>query len=328
MQKLRGNIQLTSYDDIFKTDGDGLNNSQGDDKTKEQFDKGGEQVVDISISDLHPFKNHPFKVLDDEEMAKTVDSIKEFGVLTPAIVRPRSEGGYEIVSGHRRCHASEIAGKETIPCIVRDLDDDAATILMVDANLQRETLLPSERAKALKMKLDAVRRQGRKRMQIDGDDDPTCRRVVDKLKAADIVGKDTGESGRQIQRYIRLTNLLPEILDMVDNKQIGFNPAVEISFLDESQQRQLLEAMDFSQSTPSLSQAQRIKKQALEEGITQEAMNVIMSEEKKSDVDRVTIKNDVLRKYFPKSYTPKQMEDTIVKLLDQWQKKRMHEKHL
>ncbi|WP_026495901.1 ParB/RepB/Spo0J family partition protein [Butyrivibrio sp. WCD3002] len=325
MQKLRGNIQLTSYDDIFKTDGDGLNNSQGDDKAKEQFDKGGEQVVDISISDLHPFKNHPFKVLDDEEMAKTVDSIKEFGVLTPAIVRPRSEGGYEIVSGHRRCHASEIAGKETLPCIVRDLDDDAATILMVDANLQRESLLPSERAWAFKMKLDAMKRiAGRPSKENSGRIDQNLKGKVSR----DILAEQVGESSKNIQRYIRLTNLLPEILDMVDNKQIGFNPAVEISFLDEAQQRQLLEAMDFSQSTPSLSQAQRIKKQALEEGITQEAMNVIMSEEKKSDVDRVTIKNDVLRKYFPKSYTPKQMEDTIVKLLDQWQKKRMHEKHL
>ncbi|WP_035765115.1 ParB/RepB/Spo0J family partition protein [Butyrivibrio sp. NC2002] len=322
MQKLRGNIQLTSYDDIFKTDGDGLNNSQGDDKAKEQFDKGGEQVVDISISDLHPFKNHPFKVLDDEEMAKTVDSIKEFGVLTPAIVRPRSEGGYEIVSGHRRCHASEIAGKETIPCIVRDLDDDAATILMVDANLQRESLLPSEKAWAYKMKLDAVRRKAGRPTK-----ENSCQ-IGTNYRADHVVAKNSEDSPRQVQRYISLTNLLPEILDMVDNKQIGFNPAVEISFLNESQQRQLLEAMDFSQSTPSLSQAQRIKKQALEEGITQEAMNVIMSEEKKSDVDRVTIKNDVLRKYFPKSYTPKQMEDTIVKLLDQWQKKRMHEKHL
>ena len=318
MQKSHGNIQLTSYDDIFG----------GAVVTEEKKDQGNwsEQVTDIPISELHPFKNHPFKVLDDEEMDKTVESIKEYGVLTPAIVRPRDEGGFEIVSGHRRCHASEIAGKETLPCIVRKLDDDAATILMVDANLQRETLLPSERAKALKMKLDAIKHQGL-RADLDNDN-TTCRRVVDKLKAADIVGQATGESGRQIQRYIRLNNLLPEILELVDNKQIGLNPAVELSYLDEDEQRRLLEAMDFSQSTPSLSQAQRIKKMSQEEGITQEAMNVIMSEEKKSDVDRVTIKNDVLKKYFPKSYTPKQMEDTIVKLLDQWQKKRMREQQL
>ena len=320
MQKSHGNIQLTSYDDIFG----------GAVVTEEKKDQGNwsEQVTDIPISELHPFKNHPFKVLDDEEMDKTVESIKEYGVLTPAIVRPRDEGGYEIVSGHRRCHASEIAGKETLPCIVRNLDDDAATILMVDANLQRETLLPSERAKALKMKLDAIKRQGRKRLEIGGSDELTSRQLVGKLEAADIVAEGTGESGRQIQRYIRLNNLLPEILDMVDNKQIGFSPAVELSYLDEDEQRRLLEAMDFSQSTPSLSQAQRIKKMSQEEGITQEAMNVIMSEEKKSDVDRVTIKNDVLKKYFPKSYTPKQMEDTIVKLLDQWQKKRMREQQL
>ena len=320
MQKTHGNIQLTSYDDIFG----------GTAVTEEKNEKENwsEQVQDIPLSELHPFKNHPFKVLDDEEMDKTVDSIKEYGVLTPAIVRPRDEGGYEIVSGHRRCHASEIAGKETLPCTVRDLDDDAATILMVDANLQRETLLPSERARALKMKLEAIKHQGRKRVEIAGNDELSSRQLVGKLEAADIVAEGTGESGRQVQRYIRLTNLLPEILDMVDNKQIGFNPAVELSYLDVDEQKRLLEAMEFSQSTPSLSQAQRIKKMSQEEGITQEAMNVIMSEEKKSDVDKVTIKNDVLKKYFPKNYTPKQMEDTIVKLLDQWQKKRMREQQL
>ncbi|SDB04541.1 ParB/RepB/Spo0J family partition protein [Butyrivibrio sp. INlla16] len=319
MQKSRGNIQLSSYDDIF-----GGASSQG----KEAESSGAEQVKDIPLSELHPFKNHPFKVLDDGEMDKTVESIKEYGVLTPAIVRPRDEGGFEIVSGHRRCHASEIAGKETLPCIVRDLDDDAATILMVDANLQRETLLPSERAWALKMKLDAVKRQGRKRVEIGDNEELASRQLVGKLEAADIVAEGTGESGRQVQRYIRLTNLLPEILDMVDNKQIGFNPAVELSYLDVDEQKRLLEAMDFSQSTPSLAQAQRIKKMSQEEGLTQEVMNVIMSEEKKSDVDKVTIKNDVLKKYFPKNYTPKQMEDTIVKLLDQWQKKRMREQQL
>lgn len=313
MQKSHGNIQLTSYDDIFG----------GAVVTEEKKDQGNwsEQVTDIPISELHPFKNHPFKVLDDEEMDKTVESIKEYGVLTPAIVRPRDEGGFEIVSGHRRCHASEIAGKETLPCIVRELDDDAATILMVDANLQRETLLPSERAWAFRMKLEAIKHQGAR-------GDLTSSQIGTKLRSDQIMAEESGVSRNQIQRYIRLTYLLPEILDMVDNKQIGLNPAVELSYLDEDEQRRLLEAMDFSQSTPSLSQAQRIKRMSQEEGITQEAMNVIMSEEKKSDVDKVTIKNDVLKKYFPKSYTPKQMEDTIVKLLDQWQKKRMREQQL
>ena len=313
MQKSHGNIQLSSYDDIF---------GGASSKDKEAESIGTEQVKDIPLSELHPFKNHPFKVLDDEEMAKTAESIKEYGVLTPAIVRPRDEGGYEIVSGHRRCHASEIAGKETLPCIVRDLDDDAATILMVDANMQRESLLPSEKAWAYKMKLDAVRRKGGRPTK-----ENSCQ-VGTNLRSDQIVAQEAGESARQIQRYISLTNLLPEILDMVDNKQIGFNPAVELSYLDADEQKRLLEAMDFSQTTPSLSQAQRIKKMSQEEGITQEAMNVIMSEEKKSDVDKVTIKNDVLKKYFPKNYTPKQMEDTIVKLLDQWQKKRMREQQL
>ena len=316
MQKLHGNIQLTSYDDIF---GGAANTEE-----KKEQENWTEQVKDIPLSQLYPFKNHPFKVLDDEEMDKTVESIKEYGVLTPAIVRPRDEGGFEIVSGHRRCHASEIAGKETLPCIVRNLDDDAATILMVDANLQRETLLPSERAWAFRMKLEAMKRQGARL-------DLTSGQIDQKLKGSvsrDILAEQVGESSKNVQRYIRLTYLLPEILDMVDNKQIGFNPAVELSYLDEDEQRRLLEAMDFSQSTPSLSQAQRIKKLSQEEGITQEAMNVIMSEEKKSDVDRVTIRNDVLKKYFPKNYTPKQMEDTIVKLLEQWQRKRMREQQL
>lgn len=317
MQKSHGNIQLTSYDDIF-------GGAVVAEEKKEQ-ENWAEQVKDIPLSELYPFKNHPFKVLDDEEMDKTVESIREYGVLTPAIVRPRDEGGFEIVSGHRRCHASEIAGKETLPCIVRELDDDAATILMVDANLQRETLLPSERAWALKMKMDAMARQGKRS---DLGKDTTSTQIGRKLETAEIIGKEIGESKNQVRRYIRLTNLLPEILDMVDNKQIGFNPAVELSYLDEDEQKRLLEAMNFSQSTPSLAQAQRIKKLSQEEGITQEAMNVIMSEEKKSDVDKVTIKNDVLKKYFPKSYTPKQMEDTIVKLLDQWQKKRMREQQL
>ncbi len=312
MQKSRGNIQLSSYDDIF-----------GSSEVQSKEDRNGtEQVQDILLSELHPFKNHPFKILDDEAMDKTVESVREFGVLTPAIVRPRDEGGYEIVSGHRRCHASEIAGKETLPCIIRNLDDDAATILMVDANLQREELLPSERAWAFKMKLDAMKRlAGRPSKE-------NASQIGTHLRSDQILAEETGISRNQIQRYIRLTNLLPEILDMVDTKQIGFNPAVELSYLDVDEQKRLLEAMDFSLTTPSLSQAQRIKKMSQEEGLTQEAMNVIMSEEKKSDVDRVTIKNDILRKYFPKSYTPKQMEETIVKLLEQWQKKREREQNL
>ena len=313
MQKSRGNIQLSSYDDIF---------GGAPDSSKEVTNEPGkEQVTDIALSELHPFKNHPFKVLDDEEMDKTVQSIREFGVLTPAIVRPRDEGGYEIVSGHRRCHASEIAGKETLPCIVRNLDDDAATILMVDANLQRETLLPSERAWAFRMKMEALKHQGQRK-------DLTSSQVGTKLRSDQVMAEESGVSRNQIQRYIRLTYLLPEFLEMVDNKQIGLNTAVEISYLYDHEQKMLLEAMDYSQSAPSLAQAQRIKKLFQEEGITQEAMNVIMSEEKKTDVDRVTIKNDVLRKYFPKNYTPKQMEDTIVKLLDQWQKKRAREQEL
>ena len=315
MQKSRGNIQLSSYDDIF-----GGAPDSGKETSKEL---GKEQVTDIPLSELHPFKNHPFKVLDDEEMDKTVQSIKEFGVLTPAIVRPRDKGGYEIVSGHRRCHASEIAGKETLPCIVRDLDDDAATILMVDANLQRETILPSERAWALKMKLDAIKHQGKRAELTSGQVGPK----LDKRSNV-IVAEEAGESVKQIQRYIRLTNLLPEFLDLVDNKQIGLNTAVEISYLGDDVQKMLLGAMDYSQSVPSLAQSQRIKKIAQEDGITLDVMYAIMSEEKKTEIDKVTIKNDVLRKYFPKNYTPKQMEDTIVKLLEQWQKKRTREQEL
>ena len=305
MVKERANIQLSSYDDIFG----GSDNGQASDK------ENGDTVVEIKLSELHPFKNHPFKVRDDEEMAKTVESVKAFGVLQPAICRPNGAGEYEILSGHRRHHACELAGLETLPCIVRDLDDDAATILMVDANLQREEILPSERAWAFKMKLDAMKHQGVKR------DDNTSRQFVGKMEAANIMAAEVGESGRQIQRYIRLTNLKPELLDMVDNKLIGFNPAVELSFLNEKQQQDLLDAIDYAQATPSLAQAQRIKVLALEDKITAEGMGIILSEEKKLDVDRVTLKKDVLSKYFPKSYTPKQMENTIIKLLEQWQKK-------
>ena len=310
MKKERSNIQLSSYDDIF-----------GNDASAGNADAvNGDTVVDIPLDELHPFRNHPFKVRDDADMEKTVESIQEFGVLQPAIVRPDRDGGYEILSGHRRHHACEIAGLQTLPCIVRDLDDDAATILMVDSNLQREEILPSERAWAFKMKLDAMKHQGERR-DLTGDK-TTCRQVVDKLKAADELGSNIGESGRQVQRYIRLTNLDPELLQLVDDKQMGFNPAYELSFLNPEQQKDLLSAIDYAQAIPSLSQAQRIKKLALNGEITQEGMNIILSEEKKQDLDRVTLKHDTLKKYFPKSYTPKQMENTIIKLLDQWQKKR------
>ena len=277
--------------------------------------KQSEQVQEIPIAELFPFKDHPFRVLDDEAMQKTVESITQFGVMTPAIARPRPEGGYELIAGHRRHHASKLAGKETMPVIVRDMDDDAATILMVDSNLQRETILPSERAFAYKMKLDAIKHQGAR-------SDLTSRQLVGKLEMADVVGEQTGESGRQVQRYIRLTELIPELLDMVDEKKIAFNPAVELSYLKKEEQQGFLEAMDYAQTTPSLSQAQRLKKFSQEGKCSLDAMCAILSEEKKNEQDRVTIKNDVLRKYFPKSYTPKQMEDTIIKLLEQWQRKR------
>ena len=302
MKKERSNIQLSSYDDIFGSE----NNAT---------EAGAEQIVEIPLSQLHPFKYHPFKVRDDEDMEKTVESIKEFGVLTPAICRPDKKGGYEILSGHRRHHASEIAGLETLPCIVRDLDDDAATILMVDSNLQREEILPSERAFAFKMKLDAMKHQGLKRER------DTSTQVVEKL-SAEQVGEENGMSRENVRRYIRLTNLIPELLDMVDDKTLGLNTGVTLSFLDDSQQKDLLSAMDYAQAVPSLEQAQRIKRIAQTNEITQEGMNIILSEEKKQDLDRVTLKHDTLKKYFPKSYTPKQMEDTIIKLLDQWQKKR------
>ena len=305
MQKRGGNVSLNTYADIFSTE-----QSRAEDRL--------EKVREIPLAELHPFKNHPFKVLDDESMQRTVESIARFGVLSPAIARPSPDGGYELVAGHRRHHACELVGMETMPVIVRDLDDDAATILMVDSNLQRETILPSERAFAYKMKLEAMRHQGERT-------DLTSRQVVGKLEAADMLGKDTGESGRQIQRFIRLTELIPELLDMVDQKQIAFNPAVELSFLKPEEQKQLLEAMDYAQATPSLSQAQRLKKYSQEGKCTFEVMCTVMDEEKKTDLDRVIIKQDVLRKYFPKSYTPKQMEDTIIRLLEQWQRKKQRE---
>ena len=299
MPKKGGNISLSSYDDIFRPTSEAQQ----------------ERVQEIKLSELYPFKGHPFKVLDDEAMQKTVESIMQFGVMTPAIARPRPEGGYELIAGHRRHHASKLAGKETMPVIVRDMDDDAATILMVDSNLQRETLLPSERAFAYKMKLEAIKHQGHRT-------DLTSSQFGMKLQAMDLVGQEAGDSRNQVHRYIRLTELIPELLDMVDTGQIKFNPAVELSYLKKEEQQGFLEAMDYAQTTPSLSQAQRLKKFSQEGKCSLDAMCAILSEEKKNEQDRVTIKNDVLRKYFPKSYTPKQMEDTIIKLLEQWQKKR------
>ena len=295
-----GNLALKGLDDLFSTE---------ENRQEEQR----EQVQQIPIDELHPFTNHPFKVLDDEAMTRTVESIAQYGVLAPLIARPRPEGGYEIISGHRRKHAAELAHLDTVPVIVRNMKDDAATILMVDSNLQREHILPSERAFAYKMKLDAIKNQGAR-------SDLTSRQVVGKLEAADEVGKATDESGRQVQRFIRLTNLVPELLDMVDEKKISFNPAVELSYLDAKQQQDFLEAMDASQNAPSLSQAIRIKKLAQQSEFSYDAVYDIMNEEKKSELDTVTIKNETLRKYFPRSYTPRQMESIIIKLLDQWHK--------
>lgn len=284
--------------------------------------KKSERVQEIPLSELHPFKNHPFRVVDDEAMQRTVESVAQFGVLAPALARPRPEGGYELVAGHRRMRASELAGLETMPVIVRQMDDDTATIAMVDSNLQRETLLPSERAFAYKMKMDAMaRRAGRPSKENSGQ----VGRDFQGKESREIIAEQTGESARQVQRFINLTNLIPELLDMVDRKEIAFNPAVELSFLKKEEQQGFLEAMDYGQSTPSLSQAQRIKKLSQAGMCTQEAMNTIMNEEKKSELDTITLKNDVLRKYFPRSYTPKQMQDTIIRLLEQWQKKRQRD---
>ena len=283
--------------------------------------KKSERVQEIPLSELHPFKNHPFRVVDDEAMQRTVESVAQFGVLAPALARPRSEGGYELVAGHRRMRASELAGLETMPVIIRQIDDDTATIAMVDSNLQRETLLPSERAFAYKMKMEAMKHQGERTDLTSGQ----LGRKSDGKESRELIAEQTGESARQVQRFINLTNLIPELLDMVDRKEIAFNPAVELSFLKKEEQKGFLEAMDYGQSTPSLSQAQRIKKLSQAGMCTQEAMNTIMNEEKKSELDTVTLKNDVLRKYFPRSYTPKQMQDTIIRLLEQWQKKRQRD---
>ena len=300
------NISLSSYDDIFGIGGP-------------DADAEGEVVQEIALQELHPFKDHPFHVKLDEDMKKTVESVTEYGILTPAIVRHRAEGGYELISGHRRRKAAELAGLDTIPCIVRDLDDDAATIIMADSNLQRENILPSERAWAFRMKLEAMKRQaGRPSIENGGQ----LVHHLEKGKSRDEMAEQAGASGRQIQRFIRLTYLLPQLLEMVDDKKLAFNPAVEISFLKPEQQKDVIEAMDYAQCTPSLSQAQRIKKLAQTDEYSLEKVEEIMNEEKKAELDHVTIKNDVLKKYFPKSYTPKQMEETIVKLLEQWQKKK------
>ena len=304
MPKSSVNASLSSYDDIFSTE---------ESRQEEQR----EQVRQIPIGELFPFKNHPFKVLDDDSMSDTVESVKQYGVLSPLIARPRPKGGYEIISGHRRQHAAELAGLETLPVIVRQMDDDAAIILMVDSNLQREHILPSERAFAYKMKLDAMKNQGTR-------SDLTSTQVVSKLRSNEKLGAENNQSRETVRRFIRLTNLIPELLDMVDNKTVSFNPAVELSYLSPEQQQEVIRAMDDTQNFPSVSQAKRIKKLAQDGTFTTETIVDIMGEEKKSELDTVTIKNDTLRKYFPRSYTPKQMEDTIIKLLEQWQKKRQH----
>lgn len=277
-----------------------------------------EQRTEMPLSDLHPFEGHPFKVLDDELMAQTVESIKQIGVVSPLIVRPDPEGGYEILSGHRRLHAAQLAGLETVPVIVKEMDDDAAIIFMVDSNLQRENILPSERAFSYKMKLEAMKHQGER-------GDLTSAQVGPKSWAAQVVAEEAGDSKSQVKRYIRLTNLIPEILDMVDEKKIAFNPAVELSYLKPSEQKEFLEAMDYAQASPSLSQAQRLKKLSQEGGCTLDAMCEVMNEIKKNELDHVTIKNEVLRKYFPKSYTPKQMQDTIIRLLEKWQRSKQRD---
>ena len=301
-----GNLALKGLDDLFSTE---------ENRQEEQR----EQVQQIPIDALHPFTNHPFKVLDDEAMTWTVESIAQYGVLAPLIARPRPDGdGYEIISGHRRQYAAKLAGLDTLPVIVRQMSDDAAVILMVDSNLQREHILPSERAFAYKMKLEAIKNQGAR-------SDLTSAQVGRKLEAADIVGQEAGDSRNQVRRFIRLSNLIPERLDMVDEKKIAFNPAVELSYLDESQQRDFLQAMDETQNAPSLSQAQRMKKLAQEEKFTYEAAFAIMGEAKKDELDKVVIKNDTLKKYFPRSYTPRQMEDVIIKLLEQWQRRQQRQ---
>ena len=305
MPKSNANLALKGLDEMFSTE-------------ESRQEQKREQVQQIPIEELFPFKEHPFKVLDDEAMQRTVESVAQYGVLAPLIARPRPEGGYEIISGHRRQHAAELAGLGTLPVIVREMTDDAAVILMVDSNLQRENILPSERAFAYKMKLEVLKNQGAR-------SDLTSAQIGRKLEAADIVGQEAGESRNQVRRFIRLTNLIPELLDLVDEKKISFNPAVELSYLDEAQQRDFLQAMDETQNAPSLSQAQRMKKLAQEEKFTYEAAFAIMGEAKKDELDKVVIKNDTLKKYFPRSYTPRQMEDVIIKLLEQWQRRQQRQ---
>lgn len=302
MKSSAKNIVLKSVDDIFQTE-------------ENRADAQRERVQEIPLDQLKPFKNHPFKVRDDQRMLDTVDSIREYGVLVPAIARPDPEGGYELISGHRRKRGCEMAGLQTMPVIIRNLDDDAAVLVMVDSNIQREELLPSERAFAYKMKLEALKHQGARM-------DLTSCQVGTKLRADEKLAESVNESARTVQRFIRLTELISELLDLVDERKLAFNPAVEVSYLKQDEQRMLLEAMDAEQTTPSLSQAQRLKKFSQEGRLTEEAMSAIMSEEKKSDMDKVTLRSDTLRRYFPKSYTPKQMEQTIIKLLDVWQKQR------
>ena len=306
MPKNSLNVSLKGADDIFSTE-------------ESRQEQQREQVQQIPIGELFPFKNHPFKVLDDESMQRTVESVEQYGVLSPLIARPRPEGGYEIISGHRRQHAAQLAGLDALPVIVRQMDVDAAVLLMVDSNLQRENILPSERAFAYKMKLEAIKNQGAR-------SDLTSGQIVQKSKLSiERVAEDAGEGYKTVQRFIRLTNLVPELLDMVDEKKIAFNPAVELSYLDESQQRDFLEAMNDTQNAPSLSQAQRLKKLAQEGHFSYDVAFAVMGEEKKDELDKVVIKNDTLRKYFPRSYTPKQMEDTIIKLLEQWQRKQQRQ---
>ena len=305
MKSSARNIELKSVDDLFATE-------------EIREDAQREKVQNIPLGELHPFKNHPFKVKDDAAMQDTVDSVREYGVLVPAIARPDPSGGYELIAGHRRHHASELAGKETMPVIIRDLDDDAATIIMVDSNLQREELLPSERAFAYKMKLEAMKHQG-ERLDLTS---AQVGRKLENRESREILAEQVGQSRNQISRFIRLTELILTLLDMVDERKIAFNPAVELSYLKKEEQTLLLEAMDSEQATPSLSQAQRLKKFSLQKMLSLDVMRAVMSEEKKTDLDRVTLKNETLRRYFPKSYTPKQMEDTIIKLLEGWYKKR------
>ena len=306
MPKNSLNVSLKGADDIFSTE-------------ESRQEQQREQVQQIPIGELFPFKNHPFKVLDDESMQRTVESVEQYGVLSPLIARPRPEGGYEIISGHRRQYAAQLAGLDALPVIVRNMDDDAAVLLMVDSNLQRENILPSERAFAYKMKLEAIKNQGAR-------SDLTSGQIVQKSKLSiERVAEDAGEGYKTVQRFIRLTSLIPELLNMVDEKKIAFNPAVELSYLDESQQRDFLEAMNDTQNAPSLSQAQRLKKLAQEGHFSYDVAFAVMGEEKKDELDKVVIKNDTLRKYFPRSYTPKQMEDTIIKLLEQWQRKQQRQ---